>query len=224
MLSRRKFRRLCIKMWPRGVTMEGDAMDALRVALMRRGVDDYSLRQCVRAFLAGPPGYISRADVVSQLPERQNGVPDQDLATSRTGVEVPMVTHDRQTFVERDVHDPQLDHNVEERQEASVLTQSPQTPTVIPEDDEFAENDAIQEEGHDIHRRYEYVGVVEYGFDADDAEVQWANSRVPIRYLHRNDRVVAEQVRRQRNIQMAQDRVELQRLERNRRAQNRRRR
>jgi hypothetical protein len=107
MLSRAKFRRLCVQMWPPGVTMDGNAMDSLRVAFMRRGVKEDTIRRSIQHVLRGPSGCIRKGDVENAFPELR-GASAHDKAEGTEYVDeiaVPIVQ-------ERLVADGLIDHKL----------------------------------------------------------------------------------------------------------------
>ncbi|KAE9218231.1 hypothetical protein PF005_g8341 [Phytophthora fragariae] len=53
---------MCLEMLPNGVSIEGSAMDALRVAYIRLGLAPDEVQPAIAAFLAAPP-HINRDDV-----------------------------------------------------------------------------------------------------------------------------------------------------------------
>ncbi|KAG2794971.1 hypothetical protein PC110_g18608 [Phytophthora cactorum] len=81
-------------MLPYGVSIEGSAIDSLRVAFIRQGLAPNEVRPAIRAFMMGPPGHINREDVrrafpvlLQQNPARREQVVDYQPQAGMTRAE-----------------------------------------------------------------------------------------------------------------------------------------
>ncbi|KAE8957510.1 hypothetical protein PR001_g31345 [Phytophthora rubi] len=193
--------------------MEGSAMDALRIAFMRQGVQEDGIRRRLREFLQGPPGHINRVDVLNSFAENRDhqqgqGPPPVPLPPAQEVQPESAVTNYTPT--------PRLAEPEAEAAAALQVEQQPvpaddppqSQPTVIPDDEPDAPVSppvSPVENEPDTTQRYVYERVVRWVYHEDSemgAEVQWRNTIEPVSNLTPEDRLEAERQQRNRRARM----------------------
>lgn len=219
--------------------MEGSAMDALRLAFMRRGFGDGAIGPGIRSFLTGFRRHILRADVVQQFPELQVRVPtlefiatDPAVYDTRNEQRQSLVNQLHQTpsshhLQEQCLHDEREESDPQEVSRSNLPTSAP-----VVASDEHANPQVMSTSNLPTSAPVVVVISVDEHENEEDSEEddeenaqQHPYDRV-VRWIYNDDREMEAELQRQNSIVpvsnlTVEDRVKAQRLERNRRARDR---
>lgn len=210
-------------------------MDSLHLALKRRGVPGSMLRDAIEGVLRGPPGHVNRSDIISQFPElsqaretTQYSVQPTQEALSESGAdelagETPFAAPTDLNPPTALLPDIPMGGLVAEGEAMNAPTQDMEqqhhspisSPAIVSDDESEQDGESVTTGSYQYRRVARWI----YNENAEmEAELEWANSVVPVRNLCPSDRAQAERMQQREQARRASMRSAEQRRQRDQRA------